>query len=125
MNGIAIGKAIYKILEGIENVYPLVVDKENVKFPFVVYRRSGLQAVNNTKDRLLYQQTANVEVAVASQDYGESIDVASRVIYRLEQTGGEFCGITIRNIELIDADEDFIENTYVQRMNFRIEIITN
>ena len=125
MNGIAIGKAIYSILEGIENVYPLVVDKENLKYPFVVYRRSELKAVNNTKDRLLYQQEATVEVAVASNDYSESIDVASQVIYRLEQTGGEFNGITIRNIELLDADEDFIENTYVQRMNFRIEIITN
>ena len=41
MKGIAVGKAIFDILEGIENVYPLVVDK-NVKFPFVVYRRTGM-----------------------------------------------------------------------------------
>ena len=121
MNGIAIGKVLYTLLEGIDNVYPLVVDKEDVKFPFVVYRRSGLQNAS-TKDRYDYQQIADVEVAVASLDYSESIDVALQVLYRLEKTSGIYNNIFIKEIEMVDSDEDFIENTYVQRMNFKIKI---
>ena len=120
MKGLAVGKAIFSMLEGIKNVYPLVVDK-NVKFPFVVYRRTGMQAANS-KDRFCYSETATVEVIVASDNYNESIDVASIVLYRLEHTRGEFNDIIISEIELIDADEDFIEDTYIQKLTFKIEI---
>ena len=120
MKGLAVGKAIFSMLEGIKNVYPLVVDK-NVKFPFVVYRRTGMQAANS-KDRFCYSETATVEVIVASDNYNESIDVASIVLYRLEHTRGEFNDIIISEIELLDADEDFIEDTYIQKLTFKIEI---
>lgn len=120
MKGIAVGKAIFSILEGVNNVYPLVVDK-NVKFPFVVYRRTGMQAAN-TKDRYVYSETATVEILVASDKYEESIDVASTVLYRLEHTRGEYNGIKISEIELIDAEEDFIEDTYIQKLTFKIII---
>ena len=120
MKGITVGKAIYTMLEGINNVYPLVVDK-NVKFPFVVYRRTGMQAAN-TKDRFCYSETATVEVLVASDKYEESIDTASIVLYRLEHTRGEYNDIIISEIELIDAAEDFIEDTYIQKLTFKIEI---
>jgi|AATC01.1.fsa_nt_gi hypothetical protein len=52
MNGLEIGKAIYKVLEGTTEVYPLVADKET-NYPFIVYRRSGLTHAN-TKDRFNY-----------------------------------------------------------------------
>ena len=120
MKGLAVGKAIFSMLEGIKNVYPLVVDK-NVKFPFVVYRRTGMQAANS-KDRFCYSETATVEIIVASDNYNESIDVASIVLYRLEHTRGEFNDIIISEIELLDADEDFIEDTYIQKLTFKIEI---
>ena len=111
MKGLAVGKALFTMLEGIKNVYPLVVDK-NVKFPFVVYRRTGMKAAN-TKDRYSFSETATVEIIVASDKYEESIDVASVVLYRLEHTRGEYDDIIISEIELIDAEEDFIEDTYV------------
>ena len=120
MKGIAIGKAIFTILEGIDNVYPLVVDKD-VKFPFVVYRRTGMQAAN-TKDRYNFSEIANVEVIVASDKYTESIDTALKVMYRLEHTRGVFNDINISEIELTDAREDFIEDTYIQFLNFKIVI---
>ena len=120
MKGIRVGRAIFDILEGIENVYPLVVDK-SVKFPFVVYRRTGMQAAN-TKDRYSYSETATVEIIVASNDYEESIDVASKVLHRLEHTRGKFNNIEIYETELIDTDEDYIEDTYIQKLTFKIEI---
>lgn len=120
MKGIAVGKAIFDILEGIENVYPLVVDK-NVKFPFVVYRRTGMQAAN-IKDRYCYSEIATVEIIVVSNDYEESIDVASKVLHRLEHTRGKFNDIEIYETELIDTDEDYIEDTYIQKLIFKIEI---
>lgn len=52
MNGLGIGKAIFTILDGIEKVYPIVADN-GANYPFIVYRRAGLQH-SNTKDRYNY-----------------------------------------------------------------------
>ncbi len=52
MSGLEIGKAIFTILKGIKNVYPLVAEK-GTTYPFVIYRRVNLQH-SNTKDRFNY-----------------------------------------------------------------------
>ncbi len=52
MNGLEIGKAIYKVLEGTTKVYPLVADM-GASYPFISYRRCGLSHAN-TKDRFNY-----------------------------------------------------------------------
>lgn len=52
MNGLEVGRAIYTALDGIKNVYPLVADK-GTTFPFIVYRRTGLQH-STTKDRYCF-----------------------------------------------------------------------
>ena len=41
----------------------------------------------------------------------------------MEGTRGTYSGINIGEITLINADEDFIEDVFLQRMNFNIVIL--
>lgn len=121
MTGLEIGKAIFTILKGIKNVYPLVAD-QGTEYPFVIYRRVSLQH-SNTKDRFNYQELATVEVVVASNTYTESIELAKQVMYRLEHTRGIYNDISINEIKLTDAEEEYIEDAFVQKLTFTIEIL--
>ena len=67
MSGIQIGKTIRTILNGIDNVYPLVAD-EGTTYPFIIYRRSSLNP-SNTKDRYNYKEVATVEILIAANNY--------------------------------------------------------
>lgn len=121
MSGISIGKAIKAILNGIEKVYPLVAD-EGTTYPFVVYRRSGLTPAS-TKDRYSYKESASVEIIVASNSYPESIDVAERVKLLMQNTRGTYSGLNVGEITLTNSDEDFIEDTFIQKLTFNVEIL--
>lgn len=121
MNGLQIGKAIKTILDGMKNVFPLVAD-EGTTYPFVVYRRSAL-VPSSTKDRYSYQEMASVEVIAASNSYPESITVADEIRKKMENTRGTFSGINIGEITLTNAEEDYLEDTFIQKLNFNITIL--
>lgn len=121
MNGLEIGKAIYKVLEDTTSVYPVVCDKDT-NFPFIIYRRTGLTHAN-TKDRFSYQELATVEVVVAGSTYQQSLQIAKQVLGRMEHTRGLYEGISISEIKLVNAEEDYIEDAFIQRLTFQIEIL--
>ena len=123
MTSLQIGKAIYSILaqNGINKVYPLVAD-EGTTFPFIVYRRIGLTP-SSTKDRYNYREMATVELIVASASYESGVELAEQVKGILVGKRGTFNEIQIGEIYLEDADEDFLEDTFVQKLTFNIEII--
>lgn len=121
MTGLEIGKAIFTILKGIKNVYPLVAD-QGTEYPFVVYRRVNLSHAN-TKDRFNYQELATVEVIVATNNYTESIELAKQVMYRLEHTRGLYNEISINEIKMVGAEEEYIEDAFIQKLTFEIEIL--
>lgn len=121
MSGLQIGKAIKTILSGIDKVYPLVADV-GTTYPFVVYRRSGLYP-STTKDRYSYREMATIEVIVAAANYPDSITLAEQVKGKLEHTRGKFNDINVGDILLINADEDYIEDAFVQKLTFQIEIL--
>lgn len=121
MTGLEIGKAIFTILKGIKNVYPLVAD-QGTEYPFVVYRRANLSHTN-TKDRFNYQELATVEIVVAANNYTESVELAKQVMYRLEHTRGLYNNISINEIKMVGAEEEFIEDAFVQKLTFEVEIL--
>lgn len=41
----------------------------------------------------------------------------------MEGTKGTFNGLKIGEITLLNADEDYLEDTFIQKLNFNIEII--
>ena len=118
-----VGKAIFSILsndadlvEKVENkIYPLIADV-NTTFPFIVYRRNGIEPLNS-KDRFTINSTTYISIVVASDKYDESIEIAERIIKALSK--GTYQGIM--DISLVDADEDYIDDTFIQTLTYNIK----
>lgn len=120
MNGLEIGKAIYKVLDGTAKVYPLIAD-QGASYPFIVYRRAGITH-SDTKDRFNYQELATVEVIVAGNTYQQSLQIAKEVMNRMEHTRGVYDNISISEIKMVNAEEDYLEDAFIQKLTFNIEI---
>lgn len=122
MDSLNIGKAIYTILQtGIDidkKIYPLIAD-EGTTFPFIIYKRTGLTP-ESTKDNT--NENVSVEINIASSNYSESIDLAIKVRKALEHKKGTYSDIAIEDIVIDDATEDYIEDTFIQTLTFKIEL---
>jgi hypothetical protein len=118
-----VGKAIYNLLSNDANVtgrvqnkiYPLIADT-GTTFPFIVYRRTGIEP-----DRFIYKEDTYVEVVIASDKYNESIEIADLVKDALQGKRGIYSGINIQDIRMTNADEDYIEDTFIQNLTFNIK----
>lgn len=117
-----IGKAIYTILQTSididKKIYPLIAD-EGTTFPFIIYKRTGLTP-ESTKDNT--NENVSVEINIASSNYSESIDLAIKVRKALEHKKGTYSDIAIEDIVIDDATEDYIEDTFIQTLTFKIEL---
>ena len=110
-----IGKAIYHILSNdtdvvdrVQNkIYPLIADVDTT-FPFIIYKRTGITPADS-KDRFIYSEDVYVDIVIASDKYNESIEIADLV--RTALLKGGYDGI--KDIDLTDADEDYIEDTFI------------
>lgn len=122
MDSLNIGKAIYTILQTSididKKIYPLIAD-EGTTFPFIIYKRTGLTP-ESTKDNT--NENVSVEINIASSNYSESIDLAIKVRKALEHKKGTYSDIAIEDIVIDDATEDFIEDTFIQTLTFKIEL---
>lgn len=120
-----IGKVIHDELRDILDVYP-VIAPQNTTGTFGVYRRTGL-SVKNTKDIYNYEESADIEIAVISQTYAESLEKAINVKMYLEHLHGQFQTkkdehINITDITLVDCSEEWSNDNYIQIMKFEITL---
>ena len=122
MDSLNIGKAIYTILQTSididKKIYPLIAD-EGTTFPFIIYKRTGLTP-ESTKDNT--NENVSVEINIASSNYSESIDLAIKVRKALEHKKGTYSDIAIEDIIIDNATEDYIEDTFIQTLTFKIEL---
>lgn len=124
--GIQIGRAIAALLAAHQGLHAAVgskvfpiVSKEGTSYPFVVYRRNGIE-VSYTKDGKA-GETVNVDIVVAAQSYAQSVGIADMVREAVE--GKAFVldnTLKVYNVHLAGADEEFFEdsNVYTQTLNF-------
>ena len=118
-----IGKAIYHLLSkdsGIKEkvgskIYPLIVE-ESTTFPFIIYKRTNITP-NYTKGSYAVNESVMVDIVIASKDYIDTIELADYVRDALEGRRGNFAGVEIR---MTNADEDYIEDTFIQNLTFDI-----
>lgn len=123
MDSLKVGKVIYSLLNGNDSltnivgskIYPIIVEKETT-YPFIVYKRSNI-IPDYTKD-FHFKDEVIVDIICVSNDYSESVEIASIVRNILEDKR-----LTdIQSIKLESADEDFIDNAYVQTLSFNLTI---
>lgn len=123
---IEIGKAIYSILSNDEaikakvnnKIFPLVANPDTT-FPFIVYKRTGIYPTY-TKDWYSGNDDITLEIIVAADNYNDSITIADLVRKALDGKKGEYSNIIINSIRMDIADEDFIEDTFIQNLQFKI-----
>lgn len=122
MSCLQVGKAIKELLakENITNVYPLIAD-EGTTFPFVIYKRTSL-VPSNTKDRYNYSYIATVEITIAASNYIDSINLAETIQTLVEHIRGVYNDIQINDTYLIDSSEEYLEDSFTQKLIFNIEI---
>lgn len=123
MSGISINKNIYALLSKDEElsksvsgqIYPLIA-KANTSFPFVIFKRNNLSPTY-TKD-INVSDTVSVSISIVAKEYFESVEITERVRTILENKRTQ----EIRSIRLLSATEDFVDDAYVQELEFEIKI---
>ena len=123
INTLNIGKYIYSTISGDNQitckVYPLIADND-AKFPFIVYRRTGLVS-GTTKDGLT-EDDVTVEIVIVSDKYSVGLDLAIKVRNLLEKQSVIYEDIEINDTTLNLATEEYSDNSYIQRMQFNMKI---
>ncbi len=121
-----IGKVIYNLLQSNtelgtklqDKIFPLIAN-ENTTFPFIVYKRTGIVPAYS-KDRFTATETISVDVIVASDMYNDTVEIADLVRVALEGRKGMYWNIYIEDIRLLSADEEYMEDTFIQTLTFNI-----
>ena len=123
MNSLKVGKEIYSILSKNKSltdivgnkIYPIIVEKDT-NYPFIVYKRSNV-IPDYTKD-YHFKDFVIVDIICVSNHYVESVEIATLVRESLEDKKyGD-----IVSIKLEGADEDFIDDAYIQTLTFNLTI---
>ena len=123
MQSLKVGKEIYSHLKENKSltdivgnkIYPIIVEKDT-NYPFIVYKRSNV-IPDYTKD-YHFKDDVIVDIMCVSNHYVESVEIASLVRESLEDKRiGD-----INSIRLESADEDFIDDAYIQTLSFNLTI---
>ena len=123
MHSLKVGKEIYSHLKENKSltdivgnkIYPIIVEKDT-NYPFIVYKRSNV-IPDYTKD-YHFKDYVIVDIICVSNHYVESVEIASLVRESLEDKRiGD-----INSIRLESADEDFIDDAYIQTLTFNLTI---
>ena len=123
MQSLKVGKEIYSHLKENKSltdivgnkIYPIIVEKDT-NYPFIVYKRSNV-IPDYTKD-YHFKDYVIVDIICVSNHYVESVEIASLVRESLEDKRiGD-----INSIRLESADEDFVDDAYIQTLTFNLTI---
>lgn len=111
-----IGQFITRRLQDITtNLYP-VVAPVNTVFPFVVYRRTGGQAINRDKD--VEEESVVVEIKVVDTSYANSISLINSITDALIG----YCDYNITRIMLLSTSEEFYDESFIQNIVIQIDL---
>ncbi len=125
MKSIEIGKFIYSLLctdsrlatlVG-NKIFPLIVENETT-YPFIIYKRSDMKS-NYTKDIHLSDDVF-IDIICVSENYLSGLEIAGIIIELLEDK--RFKDKGIEKIQSEYANEDYLENAFIQTLGFKITI---
>lgn len=129
INTLEIGKYINNILANNKEiqdlntkVYPLIADND-AKFPFIIYKRVNLSS-QICKDGS-FQDDVTVEIKIISDKYSVGIQLANIVRSLLQRPYMQYGDFEINDVTINYANEDFLENAFIQTMQFTLKINDN
>lgn len=95
-------------------VFPIVANN-GTDFPFIIYRRYNYSPQTN-KD---YKgESAEFEVKIVANKYEDSVKIADVVGDALN----DYEDNDVEQIRLITSNEDYLDEVFVQTLNFEIEL---
>ena len=95
-------------------VFPLIA-AAGTTFPFVVYRRSSYSPQS---DKDVLSESVYMEIAIICTNYEQSVSIANDVADALIQYESD----TIEEIKVTNISEEFISNSFVQKVNLQIDL---
>ena len=98
-----------------DKIYPIAT-KNEVTFPFIVYQRESLSPLYDKGG--MSTVSSNVNIYILSESYSQSIDIAEIVVKALDRVDADYLDFRVIGASLIAADEDYINQTYVQKLTF-------
>ena len=123
-NSILIGKVIYsklisnQLIADIVNdrVFPVIAE-QTTTFPFIIYYRVSISNNLYNKDGSV-EDTVVFSITVVSTNYNESAELANEIrkIFDKKQITNDIMRIT--DSRLIEIDESYEDNSYVQKLTF-------
>ena len=126
-NSLLAGKYIYKLLSEDEvlatrvtskKIFPLVANAETT-YPFIVYARTGL-IVEYCKDGTV-ENRIDFQILSVSENYVESLEIGNQIRKVLELIRYKDEDICIRECRLSSVSEEYMEDAFIQRLNFSIK----
>nr|DAL21123.1 MAG TPA_asm: PORTAL PROTEIN, 15 PROTEIN, HEAD PROTEIN, VIRAL INFECTION, TAILED.2A [Caudoviricetes sp.] len=101
------------------SVFPIVIDK--AQQPYILYRRAALLH-NPTKAGAPGADTVSIEVVCYTAQYAEGVELAEAVRAALDYAHGEREGVIMRSCTLVDSEEGYEDDAYVQQLVFQVKI---
>lgn len=95
-------------------VFPLIANA-GTTFPFIVYRRSSYSPQSD-KDTLT--ESVYMEIAIICNNYEQSVSIANDIADVLLAYKSD----TIEEIKVTNISEEFISNSFVQKVNLQINL---
>lgn len=100
-------------------VFPVVVDR--AELPYILYRRISL-AQNPQKSGQPGADETMIEVICFTARYGEGVELAEAVRAALDQISAEHDGVRLRSCYLVDSEEAYQNDAFVQQLIFRVQM---
>lgn len=97
-------------------IFPLRASNDT-PFPLIVYARTNVYSEKETKDGVIGDKVG-FQIVVGSDQYFESIELANQVRELFENCVLYNDSLTIRNIKMTSITEAFLDDTYIQTLNF-------
>ena len=95
-------------------VFPLIANA-GTTFPFVVYRRSSYSPQS---DKDVLSESVYMEIAIICNNYEQSVSIANDVADVLLAYESD----TIEEIKVTNISEEFISDSFVQKVNLQIDL---
>lgn len=101
------------------NIFPVATDKATL--PYILYRRTSLEH-NPSKAKQPGADTVHIEVLCFTEKYKDGVEMAEAVRSALDYAQGELSGLVMRSCTLIESEEAWQDDAYVQQLVFMVKI---
>lgn len=114
-----IGHVVYELLKDIAPCYAIIAD-HGTEYPFIVYRRMSLYQQTNKDSNFV--DNVGVEIAVASKEYGQSVELIQKIKDKLELKRTVIDKLIIQNTEFTGSSESWSEDAYIQTIGVNFQV---